>query len=155
MNRWERGRGEIDLLLRQGRLTRVSANRQLANNYIADARKHIESAVAIKGMDPSGAFNLAYDSARMSLAAVLLVQGLRPSGEGAHAVLLEALLAQLEPPKQVELREFGWMRRLRNDNEYPALDTPRAAEDDIEEAIPAVRQIIERAATLVDVMPPY
>jgi hypothetical protein len=155
MIRWERGRAEIDQLLAQGRLTRVAANTELASSYIAQAKDHLASAASIRAIDISGAFTLAYDAARMSLAAVLLNQGLRPRGEGAHAVLLEALIAQLEPPRQNEFREFDWMRRLRNDTQYPDIERPTAASDDLDQAIPATQLIIDRAVTLIVNMPPY
>lgn len=134
ITRWERGRAEIDELIRQGRLTRVIANREL---------------------DPAGAFTLAYDAARLALAAVLVNQGLRPRGEGAHAVLLDAAIAQLEPPRQTEIREFDWMRRLRNDTQYPNIDRPSASVDDVDQAVSAAWAIVDRAAQLIEAMPPY
>ena len=155
INRWERGRAEIDQLLAQSRLTRVAANRELADSYLAQARGHIAAAAAIADLDAPGAFALGYDAARLALAAILLNQGLRPRGEGAHAVLLEAVLAQSEPPRQAELREFDWMRRLRNDTQYPDVDRPVAVTDDVAQAIPAAQAIVDRAAILLEHMPPY
>ena len=153
--RWDRGRAEIDRLIADSRLTRVAASRELADHYFAQASAHLVLAAQGVDRDPAGAFGLAYDAARLSLAAVLINQGLRPRGEGAHAVLLEAVLAQTEPPKQAEFREFDWMRRLRNDTQYPDLDRPTAAADDGGQAIPAAQAILERAALLLDHMPPY
>lgn len=155
IHRWDRGRAEVDRLIAESRLTRVAANRELADHHIAQARGHLAAAAAIVAIDAPGAFTLAYDSARLSLAAVLINQGLRPRGEGAHAVLLEAVLAQTEPPRQAEFREFDWMRRLRNDTQYPDTDRPTAATDDVAQAIPAAQQILQRAVILIDNMPPY
>lgn len=155
MNRWERGRAEIDQLIDQGRLTRVTANRQLADRYLDQARAHLAAAAAVTDLDASGAFTLTYDAARLSLAALLINQGLRPRGEGAHAVLLQTVLAQLEPPRQAEFRQFDWMRRLRNDTQYPEADRPTAVADDVTQAIPAAHDILERTAVLLDHMPPY
>lgn len=155
IDRWERGRAEIDQLIRQGRLTPVAANRDLAEAHLAQASTHLTGATALRDLDPAGAFGLAYDAARLALAAVLVNQGLRPRGEGAHAVLLEAAIAQLEPPRQPEIREFEWMRRLRNDTQYPDVDRPSANGEDVDQAIPAARAIIDRAARLVEIMPPY
>lgn len=154
-NRWERGRAEIDQLLAQGRLTRVAANRELADSYLAQARDHLAAAATVIELDGPGAFALTYDAARLALAAVLVNQGLRPRGEGAHAVLLEAVTAQLEPPRQAEFREFDWMRRLRNDTQYPDADRPVAAAEDVAQAIPAALAILDRAAILLGHMPPY
>lgn len=155
IERWERGRAEIDQLLQQSRLTEVQPNKELAQHYIAQARTHLAAAATLRTLDPAGAFTLGYDAARLSLAAILIVQGLRPRGEGAHAVLLEVAKAQLEPPRQQEIREFDWMRRLRNDTQYPDVDRPTATTDDIDQAIPAAEAIVSRAATLIEVMPPY
>ncbi len=127
INRWDRGRAEIDQLIHQGRLTRVAANRDLAESHLAQARTHLSAAATLRDLDPAGAFTLAYDAARLALAAVLVNQGLRPRGEGAHAVLLEAAIAQLEPPRQPEIRGFDWVRRLRNDTQYPDVERPRQA----------------------------
>lgn len=41
VNRWKRGRAEVDQLLAQSRLTRVAANRALAESYLAQARSHL------------------------------------------------------------------------------------------------------------------
>lgn len=155
INRWQQGRSEIDDLLARGSLTRVAPNRALATRYLAQASLHLDAATAVTDLDATGAFGLAYDAGRLGLAAILINQGLRPRGEGAHAVLLEAVLAQLEPPRQAEFREFGWMRRLRNDTQYPNAERPVAASDDVVQAIPAARAIVDRAETLIGVMPPY
>jgi HEPN domain-containing protein len=155
MIRWERGRAEVDRLIDRGQVTRVQADRALADQYLDTAGRRMDAVEAIREIDPAGAFVLAYDAARLALAAVLVNQGLRPRGEGAHAVLLEVLLAQLEPPRQAEIREFSWMRRLRNDTQYPDVDRPSATADDLAQAIPAARAVIRVASTLLPHMPPY
>lgn len=100
MMRWECGRAAVDDLITRGRLTRVAPNRELAESYLTQARQHVMSAAKIVAEDSPGAFQLVYDAARKTLAAILVNQGLRPRGQGAHAVLLEVVLAQLEPPRQ-------------------------------------------------------
>ena len=155
IHRWERGRAEIDHLIQQGRLTRVAANRDLAASHLAQADTHLTAAETLRDLDPAGAFTLAYDAARLALAAVLVNQGLRPRGEGAHAVLLEAAIVQLEPPRQIEIREFDWMRRLRNDTQYPDIDRPSASVDDVDQVVPAAKAIVDRARQLIEAMPPY
>ena len=37
INGWDHGRAEVDLLLKPGRLTRVAANRDLAERHLAQA----------------------------------------------------------------------------------------------------------------------
>ncbi|OIQ82555.1 HEPN domain protein [mine drainage metagenome] len=153
--RWERGRATIDDLITTGRLTPVAANRELAESYLMQAKQHTISAEAIADDDPPGAFQLVYDAARKTLAAILVNQGLRPRGHGAHAVLLEVVVAQLEPPRQEAFREFDWMRRTRNDTEYPEADKPIATDDDVRNALPVIREMIARAEVLIPNMPPY
>jgi hypothetical protein len=153
--RWEQGRADIERLLATGQLTRVHASRDLADSYLEMARKHLAAVGAIGDVDPAGAFVLTYESARLGLAAILVNQGLRPRGHGAHAVLLEAVLAQLEPPRQKEFREFAWMRPLRNATQYPSAENPVATGDDLAQAIPAADAIISRSETLLLHMPPF
>lgn len=155
IDRWDRGRAEIDRLIDRSRLTRVVANRGLAEAHLVQARTHLTAAATLRDLDPAGAFTLTYDAARLALAAILVNQGLKPRGEGAHAVLLEVAIAQLEPPRQSEMREFDWMRRLRNDTQYPDIGRASATVDDVDQAIPAAQAIVDRAARLIELMPPY
>lgn len=119
--RWEQGRADIDRLITQGRLERVTPNQQHAQVLLEQARKAIQSAAVLATTDDTiTAFTAAYDAARKALTAILVNQGLRPgNGEGGHAVLREAVLAQLEPPHQPAVRAFGWMRQIRNRSAYP------------------------------------
>ena len=155
MMRWECGRAAVDDLITRGRLTRVAPNRELAESYLTQARQHVMSAAKIVAEDSPGAFQLVYDAARKSLAAILVNQGLRPRGQGAHAVLLEVVLAQLEPPRHEVFREFDWMRRTRNDTEYPDADKPIATADDVRDALPTTSEMVTRAEALIPNMPPY
>lgn len=148
--RWSQGRTEIDLLLAQGRLARVAPQRDLAEHYLAQGRLHLAASRHVMTIDAPGAVTLAYDTARLALAAILVNQGLKPRGEGAHAVL-----AQLEPPRQRELREFQWMRRVRNDTQYPEAGVPVASIDDVWRGISAAEVIVTRAHLLVAVTPRY
>jgi hypothetical protein len=155
MIRWEQGRTEIDELLRQARLQRVPANAGLAAHYLGLGRDHLVAADMVKHVDAPGAFVLSYDAARLALAAILIVQGLRARGEGAHLTVFQAVLAQCEPPRQKEFREFQWMRRLRNDTTYPDFRRALASEDDVDQALEASEEIIARSQALIRVLPPY
>ena len=120
------------------------------------ARLDLSSARILIDTNPVGAFMLTYDAARKALTAILANQGLRPMGsEGGHAVLLDVVLAQLDPPLGDDLREFDWMRRLRNDSAYPSPDRKVASATDVEDALPAAERIIEIAATVIEQMPVY
>lgn len=153
--RWEQGRATVDGLLARGQLTRVTANRDLAGVLLGQAGAHVASAAAIVESDPSGAFALAYDAARKALTAILVNQGLRAGGDGAHAVLLDVVRAQLDPPLGTVFRPFVWMRPLRNHTEYPTPEHPTAAADDVREALPAATAMIDAAAKVIDQMPAY
>jgi hypothetical protein len=153
--RWEPGRDVIDVLLSRGRLTRVTPNRDLAQTLLDQARAHVASAAVVVDADPAGAFALVYDGARKALTAILVNQGLRAGGDGAHAVLLDVVMAQLDPPLGATFRPFSWMRPLRNRTQYPAPEHPTAQGEDVAEAIPAAQAIIDAAAKLLDQMPTY
>ncbi len=153
--RWEQGRDGIDGLIARGRLTPVTPNRELADILLAQARAHLASGAAITTSDPVGAFTLVYDAARKALTAILANQGLRPGGDGAHAVLLEAVMAQLDPPLGAIFRPFSWMRPLRNHTQYPTPEHPMARAEDVDEAIPAAAAMIDAAAKVIDQMPAY
>ena len=153
--RWEQGRATIEELIQGGRLSRVPANTDLAAHYLALAEGHLSSSRMLASEDHVGAFGLAYDAARLSLASLLIVQGLRARGEGAHAVLLESALAQFEPPPQREFREFQWMRRLRNESQYPDINSASAHPDDVEQGIVAAEQIFRKAQLLVGILTPF
>lgn len=157
MNRWEQGRPVIEALIAERRLEAVDANRPHAEAMLDQARSHLASAEILAATDDQVmAFTAAYDGARKALTAILANQGLRPRGsEGGHAVVLEAVLAQLDPPMGRDLREFSWMRRTRNDSECPSPDRPVATDQDVKEVIPAARKIVEIATEVVAVMPRF
>jgi hypothetical protein len=153
--RWEQGRPVVDALLTRGQLTRVTPNRDLAETLLMQAGAHITSGAAVLDTDPAGAFTLVYDAARKALTAILANEGLRAGGDGAHAVLLDAVMAQLDPPLGSTFRPFTWMRPLRNHTQYPTPEHPTAQVDDVDEALPAARAMVDAAAKLLDQMPPY
>ena len=85
--RWDKGRAEIDRLIQEQRLQRVTASRELADLMLAQSEAHLASALTLGASDVPGAFQLAYDAARKALGAILANQGLRARGVGAHATL--------------------------------------------------------------------
>lgn len=157
VTRWEQGRADVDRLIAQGRLERVAPNQQHAQVLLAQARRAVQSAVVLASTeDTITAFTAAYDAARKALTAILLNQGLRPgSGEGGHAVLREAVLAQLEPPSQPAVRAFGWMRQTRNSSAYPQPDRATATDHEVTDGIEAAHAIIQVAEKVIPVMPVY
>jgi len=120
------------------------------------ARLDLSSARILIDTNPVGAFMLTYDAARKALTAILANEGLRPIGsEGGHAVLLDVALAQLDPPLGDDLREFDWMRRLRNDSAYPSPERNVASAADVADALPAAERILEISARMVEQMPVF
>ena len=152
---WEQGRTTIDALLADRRLERVAPSRELADTLLDQAHRHLETAAGNVGSDPTGCFQLSYDAARKALAAVLANQGLRSRGDGAHAVLLTAALAQLDPPMGRDLRQFDWLRRTRNSAEYPIQGTPPITPGDATDALPLAQAIVAIAERVVPNMPVY
>ncbi len=153
--RWEQSRDVVDDLLARGRLTRVTPNRELADTLLGQARAHLASGAAIVDTDPAGAFTFVYDAARKALTVILANRGMRRGGDGADAVLLDAVLTQLDPPLGSVFRPFTWMRPLRNHTQYPAPEHPVARAEDVEEAIPAATAMIDTAAKVLEQMPAY
>ena len=156
ITRWEQGRAIVDELLEEQRLQRVAPSRELADVMIARARTHLTTAAGDAEEDPTSAFQTAYDAARKSLAAILANEGLRAtSTPGAHAVLLEVCMAQLDPPLGRTLMHFDWMRRTRNNAEYPTLDMPEINETDVADAIRFGGEIVTVAEQVLESMPVY
>jgi hypothetical protein len=50
--RWEQGRAEMDRLLADGHLERVSPDRDLADHIMAQADAHLSAAIAVLDTDP-------------------------------------------------------------------------------------------------------
>ena len=107
-------------------------------------------------VDPVGSFQLAYDAARKSLAALLIVQGLRSTSGGGHLAVYDAALAQFgRGAGRATIREFAWMRRLRNRSEYPAIDDPVATDADAAAGRAAAERMIDLAEKLVPELPAF
>ena len=70
-------------------------------------------------------------------------------------ILLDVVLAQLDPPLGSLFRPFAWMRPLRNHPQYPAPEHPVAQPEDVVEALPATTTRIDAAARILDQMPTY
>ena len=120
---------------------------------MTQAEEHLRSAQLLRDTDTAGAFVLAYDAARKALSAVLLNQGLKSRGEGAHALLAEAVGSQLA--SVLDLTGFGWMRTTRNATEYGSDRHPSATAADVDEAVEMASIVHQRAGRVLDHMYPY
>jgi uncharacterized protein (UPF0332 family) len=143
----------IDQMLTRGQITRVAPNRAQADQLLKQAEAHLRSARMLRDTDTAGAFVLAYDAARKALTAVLLNQGLKSRGEGAHALLAEAVGSQLS--SALDLTGFGWMRVSRNATEYGSDRHPSATAADVDDAVEMATTIHQRAGHILDHMYPY
>jgi len=143
----------IDQMLARGQITRVAPNRAQSDQLLTQAEAHLRSAQVLRDADTAGAFVLAYDAARKALTAILLNQGLKPRGEGAHALLAEAVGSQLA--SALDLTGFSWMRTTRNATEYGSDRHPGATAADVDEAVQLATTIHQRAQVVLDHMYPY
>ncbi|MEV4456809.1 HEPN domain-containing protein [Microbispora sp. NPDC049633] len=94
--------------------------------------------------DPDSAFILAYDAARHACTGVLAHQRLRPTTTGGHYVVEEVLRAQFGNA----FREFGALRRRRNESEYPTRPGDDVAPEEAAAAIETTTRLIEAARKL-------
>jgi len=152
---WKQGRTEIETMVKAGYLQKVSPDRELAELFLEHARLHLHTATQVQSTDPTGSFQIAYDAARKSCAALLENQGLRATSKGGHRAVEDALRAQLVPPLKSQLNNFGWMRTLRNASEYPSFDNPTADASDAHTAITYAKELLGLAEKLLDEMPVF
>ena len=148
---WERGRADIERLIRDGELDRVAPSREVAARLLADADAHITLASRGLADDPAGALQLAYDAARKASAALLAIQGLRATTRGGHVAVVEAVRAQFNDRGGMEV--FGRLhalRRRRNRTEYPDLDSPGVNEDDARQALQTAQVVVDAAKRLIE-----
>jgi hypothetical protein len=122
---WERGRKDIERLIADGELERVTPSDEVATRLLADANAHI--ALASKGIedDPAGALQLSYDAARKASAALLAVQGLRATTRGGHIAVIDAVKAQFNDRGGMEI--FGRLHPLRRRRNRTRVPRPRVA----------------------------
>ena len=95
---WPKGAEVIQELIDHGHLEPVPANPDEAAYLIEKARLHLQTSRSLVEVDPEIAYDALYAAARKALTAVLRQQGLRPTREGGHEVVIRAAEAQLVPP---------------------------------------------------------
>ena len=136
----------LDDLRNRGLIAAVEPDQATATGWLDDAGRHLEAAIKIAELDPSGAYLLAYDAARKSVAAALLTSGHRVLGRpGSHQALAqfaESLTLQVDEPA---LKRFDRLRRNRNRSEYGSRTFGRA---EVEGAIDTARAIRAACANL-------
>ena len=146
MARWARGEAEVEALIAAGSLQKLTGEAANGSRLLEKAATTLATARSAIQSDPDSAFVLAYDSARQTITALLAQQGLRPTTRGGHYAVEQAARAQFGQG----FRQFGALRRRRNELEYPE----RPGDDaEIEEATGAVdnaQAIITASQGLLD-----
>ncbi len=148
---WKRGREEIERLLNDGELERVTPADEVSSRLVANAEAHV--GLANKGVegDPAGALQLSYDAARKASAALLAVQGLRSTTRGGHIAVIDAVRAQFNDRGGMEVfGKLNRLRRRRNTTEYPDADSPSVTEDDARQALATARETIDAAKRIIE-----
>lgn len=148
---WKRGQATIERLLAEREIELVGVSTDLAEQLVAQARAHLNSAETVVSIDPEGAFQLAYDAARKACTALLAVQGLRATTRGGHRAVQEAVVDQFDGPSGSEaFRAFGRLRRLRAQAEYPGVERPSLTFEDVSDGIAAAARVVADATALLD-----
>lgn len=126
-------------LLRQGLIEPVEPDDDTAAMWLDDAGRHLEAAQTIADLDPSGAYVLAYDAARKSVAAALLATGHRVrSRPGAHQALARYADHIAAQSGETALERLDRLRRNRNRSEYGSRSFGQA---EVSEAIDTAQAI--------------
>jgi hypothetical protein len=136
----------LEELQRRGLIEAVEPDRVTSTQWLDDAGRHLEAATRIADLDPSGAYVLAYDAARKSVGAALLMAGHRmlnrPGSHQALARYADSLVTQTDEPA---LKRFDRLRRDRNRSEYGSRTFGKA---EVSEAIDTAQAIRGACAKL-------
>jgi hypothetical protein len=132
---------DLDDLISKRLIEPVAGDQPMASEWIEDAKRHIQASQAVESIDPAGAYVLAYDAARKSVAAVLLTTGHRvTSRPGSHQALSRFAKTLADDTGEPALEHLDRLRRNRNRSEYGSR-TFGAAE--VKEAIQIAGAIVE------------
>lgn len=146
MARWTKGESDIAALIAASELQKLTGDAANGERLLKKAAVTVRTARSAIESDPDSAFVLAYDSARQALTAVLAHQGLRSTTRGGHYAVEQAVRAQFGPG----FRQFGALRRRRNELEYPGRPGDDATHDEASEAVENAQAIITAASGLLD-----
>lgn len=146
MARWKRGASEVESLIGSGELQKLTGDAANGERLLGKAAVTLETARSAIETDPDSAFVLAYDAARQAVTALLAHQGLRPTTKGGHYAVEQAVRSQFGPG----FRQFGALRRRRNELEYPERPGDDATTEEATEAVNQARAILTAAEGLLD-----
>lgn len=146
MARWAIGEAAIQALVVGGELQKLTGAAANGELLLGKASITLETARSAIATDPDSAFVLAYDASRQALTALLAHQGLRPTTKGGHYAVERAVRAQFGSG----FRQFGALRRRRNELEYPERPGDESTADEAAEAVDNAEKIITAAQGLLD-----
>ena len=131
MSSWLHGRATVLRLLGEGSLEIVTANTNFAKRLCDESDRHLKAVQTIIEVDPSGAFQLAYDAARKACNALLTQQGLRVTHINGHRAISDLMKDQFSNNKEYRvLGKLNSLRRSRADSQYPSELTPSISIED-------------------------
>jgi hypothetical protein len=135
----------IAKLLATGELDAVITGAERPEKELQAANRHYESALRILDSDPEGAFQLLYDSARKALQALLAAEGIRvrrpPNGN--HYTFVKVANGGFVDERV--WAPLDWMRKVRNQTEYPEPELLPASATDSHQAVAHVTAMLEDA----------
>jgi hypothetical protein len=137
----------------KGHIEAVPPSPDSADALITQARTHLKSAAILADSDSALAFDALHAANRKALTAVLLIQGLRPTRDGGHVSVYEAVRAQLDPPLGPVLLPYSRVRRARNAGDYLTEVPPNSVDVLVE--LPRCEAIVDLAERMLGQMPPY
>jgi HEPN domain-containing protein len=146
---WRPGEAEIRSLLDQRRLEQVPPNERHAHQLLAQAEAALDVARYAAGNGHLfAAVAEAWEAARKALTAPLAWQGLRPTTDGGHQVVLDAARAQFGNVLGALLRPLPRLKRRRNEVEYPDVDVTVDPEE-VAELVEQANSVVEAARQLL------
>lgn len=138
-------------LLAEDRLEQVEVEERVPKRELDVAFRHHNTAQLAAAVDPEGAFQLLYDSARKALQAVLFTKGLRVRRPPRGNHYTYVLVSRTNLVDQEVWRPLNWMRELRNETEYWQPDSAAAKYEDVIQALGFVSNMLEDATRRLEV----
>lgn len=138
-------------LLAEDRLEQVEVEEGVPKRELDVAFRHHNTAQLAAAVDPEGAFQLLYDSARKALQAVLFTKGLRVRRPPRGNHYTYVLVSRTNLVDQEVWRPLNWMRELRNETEYWQPDSIAAKYEDVIQALAFVSKMLEDATRRLEV----
>jgi len=144
MARWPRGEAESSDYWVSGTFRR-SPVRPPTESRCSPKQGTLETAASITSSDPDSALILAYDAARYATTALLAQQ---VCGQRQPAAMSRSTPPSV-PSSATASAGFGYLRRRRNELEYPTAGTAASDVDEANDAVAQSRGIVQAAEKLL------